>query len=179
MTCSLGPIHDKENIIGLQVFCNGFEVLHGPQHVTPVRHDNEPGLRTDRLLDCCEADGVIMERYNGELDHAVLFQRSERAEHRVMLEFCGDHMERHTGLFCKAMYQQVEGVRRILREDELLRRTSMEKCSKGLPCSRRIIRGSITRCPSRFVQREAQAGSHFLKHFSRLRPRSRCIVEVD
>ena len=98
----------------MEVFCDWFDVLHGPEHIAPVRHDNEPCIFARLPFLSRKGYTIIGKWYDRKPDYPFLLKRSERAEHRVVFEFCGDRMERHTALFGKSMNQQVKRVGGIL-----------------------------------------------------------------
>ncbi len=108
----------------------------------------------------------------GRIETIHLLTALEKGADGVLIFAC--HEEN-----CQYLRGNIRAKSRLLYAGTLLERTGMEKACKGFACGRRIIRGSIPRSPSRFVQRLPQATCNFLKHPGRLRPRRRSVVEVD
>ncbi len=50
VTGGLGSVNDEKNIIGMEVFRDRPDILNGPEHIAPVRHDNEPRIFADCLF---------------------------------------------------------------------------------------------------------------------------------
>ena len=63
MASGLGSVRNEENVIGVEVFSDWLDILHGSQHVAPVRHHHKAGLREQiAFLIAVRLMGVVSER---------------------------------------------------------------------------------------------------------------------
>jgi len=114
-------------------------LLHRTEDVAAVRHQHKPGIWLDYFLDLRKADPAI----DRESNRLFLFQRSKRAEYRIMVEFCSDRVERSPGSFDEPVDDYIECIGGVLREDEVIRR-SPKKNAVG--ASRAAVGCPLTHC---------------------------------